>query len=167
MARRKKENRWEDIDGGMAFVIPYTLLRHPNYTRLSPYAHKLVQDLARQYTGFNNGYLCASWALMQDAHWNSENTVRKAAAELEHYRIIERTKQGGRNAATLYAFTWRRIDWKKDKPLDVSATAKPSDSWKHERPDYVRSTGKRKEPRAVKTELVQRPVLQREEAEAV
>ena len=79
----------------MAFVIPYTLLRHPNYTRLSPYAHKLVQDLARQYTGFSNGYLCASWALMQDAHWNSENTVRKAAAELEHYRIIERTKQGG------------------------------------------------------------------------
>lgn len=60
---------------------------------------------------------------------------------------------------------WRRIDWKKDKPLDVSPTAKPSDCWKTERPDYVRSTGKRKQTGA-KTELVQRPMLQREEVKA-
>lgn len=166
MGRRRKENRWDDINGGSAFVIPMTLLRHPNYTRLSPYAHKLVQDLARQYSGFNNGYLCASWALMQDAHWKSENTVRKAAKELEHYHIIERTKQGGRNQPNLYAFTWRRIDYKKDRPLDRSATAKPSDSWKNERPDYVRSTGKRKTAKVKSEELVQRPVLLRDAKEA-
>lgn len=165
MARRKKDNRWDDIDGKLAFVIPYTLLRHPNYMRLSPYAIKLIQDLGRQYTGMNNGFMCAAWALMKEVNWNSENTVRKALAELEHYRIIERTRQGGRNAPTLYAFTWRRIDWKKDKPLDVSHTAQPSNAWKQDRPDYVRSSGSRRSPRAAKAELVQRPVLQREDSE--
>ncbi|CTP83357.1 hypothetical protein [Xanthomonas graminis] len=149
MARRKKENRWEDIDGGSAFVVPYTLLRHPNFTRLSAFGHKLLMDLARQYTGFNNGYLCASWALMQEANWNSENTVRAAMLELEHYGLIQRTQQGGKNRPNLHAFTWRRIDEKKGQPLDVSSTAKPTDLWKEERPEYNRTAGERKAKKVV------------------
>lgn len=144
MARKRKDNRWSDIDGGAAFVVPYTLLRHPNFVRLSGYGHKLLMDLARQYTGFNNGYLCTSWALMCEAGWNSENTVRAAMLELEHYRLIERTRQGGRHKANLHAFTWRRIDAKTDDPLDVSPTPKPSDAWKEDRPDFERTTGARK-----------------------
>ena len=144
MARKRKDNRWNDIDGGKAFTVPYTLLRHPNFYRLSAYGHKLLMDLARQYTGFNNGYLCSSWALMSEAGWNSENTVRKAMRELEHYRLIERTRQGGRNRANLHAFTWRRIDAKANDFLDVSQTMKPSDSWKEERPEFERTAGTRK-----------------------
>ncbi len=144
MARKRKDSRWSDIDGGSAFVVPYTLLRHPNFTRLSAYGHKLLMDLARQYTGFNNGYLCTSWALMSEAGWNSENTVRTAMRELEHYRLIERTRQGGKHKANLHGFTWRRIDAKPDDPLDVSPTAKPSDAWKELRPDFVRTVGTRK-----------------------
>lgn len=144
MARKKKDNRWNDIDGGMAFVIPYTLLRHTNFIRLSPHAHKLLMDMARQYTGFNNGYLCGSWALMKECGWHSPTTLRAATLELEHYGIIRRTKQGGRNQANLHALTWRRIDDKKGKPLDVCQTLAPTDDWKNERPEYVRVSGKRR-----------------------
>lgn len=144
MARPRKDNRWADIDGGSAFLIPYTLLRHPNFTRLSPWAYKLLMDLSRQYTGFNNGYLCSAWTLMREAGWRSDNTVANAAAELHHYGIIQRTQQGGRNRPNLWALTWRRIDDKKDRHLDCSPTMRPSDDWKIERPAYVRTTGKRK-----------------------
>ncbi len=144
MARKKRDNRWNDIDGGSAFMVPYTLLRHPNFTRLSPYAHKLLMDVARQYSGFNNGYLCCSWALMKDMGWKSENTVRLAMQELEHYQILERTQQGGRNKPNLHALTWRRIDGKPDNQLDTRPTMRPSDAWKVECPDFVRVQGLRK-----------------------
>lgn len=136
MARPKKDNRWNDVDGGSAFVIPYTLLRHPNYRRLSPYGHKLIADLGCQYTGFNNGYLCASFSLMKEQGWHAPMTLHKAAAECEHYRLIQRTQQGSLNKPNLYAFTWRRIDEKPGHPLMVNPTLKPSDAWKEERSDF-------------------------------
>jgi len=146
MARRKKASGWDEIDGGMAFVIPYTLLRHANFKRLSPWAHKLIHDLGTQYTGFNNGYLCASWSLMRNQHWKSSATLQLATLELEHYGIIERTQQGGRNKPNLHAITWRNINHKKDQPLDpgwgIGAT--PSNAWKKDREDFMRATGKRK-----------------------
>lgn len=141
---RKGSGRWSDIYGGSAFVIPVTLLRHPNYRRLSPWAHKLVADLACQYGGHNNGYLCASWTLMREQGWRAEHTLRKAQAELEHYGIVTRTRQGGRNRATLLAFTFRRIDEKRDKPLDVGPTEQSSNAWLEERPDFVFQPKKRR-----------------------
>lgn len=134
MSRSKAKSRWSDIDGGSAFVIPYTLLRHANFARLSPHGNKLVMDMARQYTGFNNGYLCASMSLMRECGWASAETLYVAIRECEHYGLIERTQQGGRNRPNLHALSWRRIDEPNAKrtPLDVSPTMKPSDAWKTE-----------------------------------
>lgn len=148
MARRKKDSRWKDIDGGSAFVIPYTLLRHDNFRRLSPFAAKLLLDLARQYTGFNNGYLCCAFALMKDEGWRSETTLRAAMEELEHYQLILRTRQGGRNLPNLYALTWRRIDDKEGTILEVAPTLTPPNSWKDSVPDLVRTSGERKVKKA-------------------
>ncbi|GGD40688.1 hypothetical protein [Pseudoxanthomonas indica] len=148
MPRRKKDSRWNDIDGGSAFVIPYTLLRHENFRRMSPFAVKLLTDLARQYSGFNNGYLCCAWTLMKDEGWRSETTVRAAMLELEHYRLIIRTRQGGKNLANLHALTWRRIDDKVDAPLEIQPTVKPLDSWKEKVPDFERSSGERRAGKA-------------------
>ena len=79
MAKKtNKDKGWKEIDGGYAFVIPYTLLRHPNFTRIGPFTCKLILDLGKQYTGFNNGYLCASWSLMKQHGWRAPNTLRKA-----------------------------------------------------------------------------------------
>lgn len=141
---KKKDNRWNDIHGGSAFVLPYTLLRHSNYRRLGPWAHKLIADLACQYTGMNNGHLCASFTLMHEQGWRSEHTLRKAQAELEHYGIIERSRQGGRNRATLLAFTFRRIDGKRGTQLDVEPTTQPSNEWLKDKPDFAFKPKKRK-----------------------
>jgi hypothetical protein len=132
----KKDNRWKEIDGGSAFVIPYTLLRHTNFRRLDAYGNKLVLDISRQYTGFNNGYLCASWALMKNEGWRSSETLWRTVLQLEHFNIILRTQQGGKHRPNLHAITWRRIDCKQDKPLDVRPTMKAGDEWKIEKPDF-------------------------------
>jgi len=134
---RNGPSNWRDIDGGNAFVIPVSLIRHENYIHLSPWAHKL-------FTGFNNGYLCAAWSLMSQCGWKSPVTLRNAILELEHYGLLQRTQQGGRNKPTLFAFTWRRISEKPGKPLDVGPTTKPTDAWKAERPLFIRTTGRRK-----------------------
>lgn len=127
--------RWRDLDGGSAFVIPLTALRHPNFLALTPFATKLLLDLGRQYTGFNNGFLCPAWTLMKNQGWKSRDTLFWATKELEHYRWIVLTRQGGKNLANLYGFTWRRIDEKlnnPDKVLDVPPSMKPSDAWKQQ-----------------------------------
>lgn len=131
MAKKSKpgSERWSDIKGGMAFIVPVQLIRHESWRLMTPWAHKLVADLSTQYTGYNNGYLCAAWTLMQHRGWNSRTTLAKAAAELEHYRILERTQQGGRNRPNLYAFSWRRIDRIEGRSLDVPGSAAPSDAW--------------------------------------
>lgn len=144
---KKADNRWSDIDGGMAYVIPLTLIRHPNYTRLSPHAHKLLADLARQYSGFNNGYLCASWSLMKESGWKSSETLWFTVLELEHYRLLIRTQQGGKNKPNLHGFTWRRIDEKPAQNLEVRPGLKPLDLWKEERPDYVRPVAQARDSR--------------------
>jgi len=56
--------RWADIKGGMAFVIPVQLIRHESYRLMTPWAHKLLADLSTQYSGYNNGFLCPAWTLL-------------------------------------------------------------------------------------------------------
>ncbi|WP_152620052.1 hypothetical protein [Lysobacter sp. A03] len=130
--KRGTANRWSDAGKDGVFFIPYSLLRHPNFTRLSPYGNKLIMDLSRQFTGFNNGYQCASWSLMKDAGWKSSGTLQLACLECEHYGLIVRSQQGGLNRPTLYALTWRRVDHKPEKPLEIGQTVKPGSDWTKE-----------------------------------
>lgn len=127
--RNRGNDRWGDIKGGMAFIVPVQLTRHESWRLMSPWAHKLVADLSTQYSGYNNGYLCAAWTLMRLRGWNSRTTLARTVQELEHYRVIERTQQGGRNRPNLFAFSFRRIDRIEGRSLDVAGTPKPSDAW--------------------------------------
>lgn len=136
-------NQWNDVDGGSAFIIPVSLLRHPNFVRLSPQACKLLLDLARQYSGFNNGYLSAALSILQPVGWRSESTIREAVAECMHYQLIIKSRQGGRNRCNLFAFTWHRIHEKEGKPLDVSASMSPSNDWKLDIGQYVKPCRKK------------------------
>jgi hypothetical protein len=136
--KKQSRDNWKHVDGGYAFVIPYTLLRHENMRRLGPHACKLVFDLGAQYSGFNNGYLCPAWELMRQKGWKSRETLYLAVAEAEHYRLIVKTRQGGRNRPNLYALTWWQIHAKQDDPLDAPPTTKPSNAWKEERPQFER-----------------------------
>jgi hypothetical protein len=101
----------------------------PNYRALSAHAVKLLNDLGLQFRGANNGDLSAAWKIMQLRGWRSRDTLGRALAELLHFGLIEKTRQGGLNHCSLYALTWHAID-ECHRKLDVSATRVASGLWK-------------------------------------
>lgn len=135
--KSKGNDGWRDIHGGQAFVIPQTLLAHPNFTRLSPYACKLLFDLGRQYSGINNGYLHPGLAALAPFGWNSAHTLTGAIKELEHYGILMQTRSGGKNQAAYYGFTFRRINQIPGRPHDRPVPLTVLNTWLTEVPDYV------------------------------
>ena len=141
--KKKKYTPFNEIGKEGALLLPNPLIRHPNMTMLSPYGVKLLIDLGAQFSGYNNGYLCASWSLMKDRGWKSPTTLHKAMLECEYYGLLVRTQSGGLNKPNLHAFTWRRINEKADKPLALNPTLKPSDAWKESRQTYVYQKPKR------------------------
>lgn len=126
------------MNAGTYFGLPHAVMDHPNYLRLSPKAVKLLNDIGRQYNGFNNGDLCATFSLMKKRGWVSKSTLHDALEELIHYGLIMLSRQGGRHTPSLHALTWQRIDECKGK-LDISATTVPPGLWKKDYVDYIPS----------------------------
>jgi hypothetical protein len=120
-------------ESGGYFKQPHALMESPNYRALSPHARMLLNDLGLQFRGANNGDLSAAWKIMQPRGWRSRDTLCRALAELLHYGLIEKTRQGGLNHCSLYALTWQAIDECGGK-LDVSATRVASGLWKNPQP---------------------------------
>lgn len=125
-ARRKITGRTES---GSYFAQPHAVMASPNYLALSPHARMLLNDLGLQFRGANNGDLSAAWKIMQPRGWRSRDTLGRALAELLHFGLIEKTRQGGLNHCSLYALTWLAIDECRNK-LDVPATRVASGLWK-------------------------------------
>ena len=57
--------------------IPHVVFESPDFITLSPYALKLLLELAYQYNGFNNGDLCASITLMIERGFKSRTTLKR------------------------------------------------------------------------------------------
>lgn len=123
--RRKPATR---LSGGFS-AIPFDVQDSPNFIALSGSALKVLLALARQFNGFNNGDLCASFSVMRARGIRSQDTLYRAIAELRHRGMIELTRQGGLHASSLYALTWLPIHECKRK-LDVSPTLRASGAWK-------------------------------------
>lgn len=154
MTRKKtpKDNGWSEIYGGQAFIIPLDCLRHENLARLSPKGCKLLLTLGRQFSGFNNGYLCVTPSVLLKQGWSSASTIWEAVAECEHYGLIEKTQQGGRNRPSYYALTWRRIHKIENRaPLDAGPTLKPSNEWLNPKPSYQKPSRKKSTPATAST----------------
>ena len=135
--QNKDESGWKDIHGGCAFIIPLSCIRHESFNHISPKACKLIIDLGRQYSGFNNGYLCVTPSLLMKQGWKSKASIWEAVAECEYYGLIIKTQQGGKNRPSYYAFTWRRINKIPNRPpLDVAATYTSSNDWLQVREPY-------------------------------
>jgi hypothetical protein len=139
---RKARNRTER---GGYFGIPHAVLDSPNYRALSAQAIKLLIDLGRQFLGGNNGDLAAAWTMMVKRGWKSRDTLGRALAELLHFGMIEKTRQGGLNRCSLYALTWQPIDDCRGK-LDVSATVLASRLWKIPKPPMEHRAKSRRVP---------------------
>src|SRR5260221_1413985 len=115
--------------GGRFAALPYEIFTSAQYATLSARAVKLLVDLMMQFQGMNNGDLAAGWSLMRERGWTSKSQLEKAQKELEVRGWITRTRQGSINAPTLYALTFRGIDYCAGK-LDVATDPMPSHRWR-------------------------------------
>ena len=123
-------------NAGTFFGLPHAVMDSANYLRLSTKAVKLLNDIGRQYNGFNNGDLCAAFSIMRPRGWVSKGTLAEALEELLHYGLIMVSRQGGRHKATLYAVTWQAIDECKGK-IDIRATTTAPALWKEDREKFI------------------------------
>lgn len=109
-------------DPGGFIAIPWMVLDSPAYQGLSPHAKALLVDIARQYSGSNNGALRCGRAYMQPRGWNSVDMLTKAKRELLEAELLFETVKGCRpNKASWFALTWLILD--KVVGLDAGAAA--------------------------------------------
>jgi len=115
--------------------IPRVVMECPDYINLSGSAIRLLNEMACQFKGGNNGDLCPAWTLMKERGFRSKSTLTRAIQELVAAKVIMLTRQGQfiRNKAGLYALTWAPIDDCSGKRLDESPTRTPSRNFSLER----------------------------------
>lgn len=123
-SRLKSKGRRES---GRFVALPIAVLESPAWENCGPWACKLTIALAAQFSGRNNGNLCAALSIMQSAGFRSSQTLARALAEAEHYGLIERTRQGGLGRCSLFALSWQALD---EGPHGLASTSLPSGSWK-------------------------------------
>jgi hypothetical protein len=126
--------RWKDSrdkrDGGAFVAVPLSVLNSVAYTGASVHAKALLWDLCSQLKAGNNGDLCAAWKLMQPRGWKSEETLHKAKGELLGRGLIVESRKGARpNKASLYAVTWRDLDFCEGK-LDMLPASFPRGAYR-------------------------------------
>jgi len=124
------------------FGLPKSVIEHDNFTKLTPYAIKLLVDLGQQYRGLNNGDLCATWVFMRERGWKSKDTLNNALRELEYYGLIVQTQAGGLNKPSLYAFAWRKID--KAESVSGWKSGDRPNSWKQVKRIFISPSKLRK-----------------------
>jgi hypothetical protein len=120
---RKKQNYSKTSrDAGGFVALPWQVIDSPAYQGLTPHGKALLIDIARQYTGSNNGALRCGRAYMQPRGWNSMDMLTKAKRELLDAGLIFETVKGCRpNKASWYAATWQTLD--KLDGFDAGTTA--------------------------------------------
>lgn len=123
-SRMKSKGRRES---GRFVALPIAVLESHAWQHCGPWACKLTVALAAQFTGRNNGNLCAALTIMKTAGFSSSQTLARALAEVEHFGLVVRTRQGGRNCPSLYALSWLAID---EGPHDATPTRTPPGNWK-------------------------------------
>ena len=106
--KRKSKSR----DGTGFSALPWTVLDSPAYMSLAYSSRALLIELARQYTGSNNGKLVVCEKALRPRGWSSSATIHKAKAELLSVRLISETRKGHKpNKASWFALTWLSLDW--------------------------------------------------------
>lgn len=92
-------------------AIVRSVFEAPDFHRLSPFATKLLLELASQYKGDNNGNLSAAWSLLKLRGWRSKTTLWRAKLELIEAGFVYVTRKGRMpNTCELLALTWFPLD---------------------------------------------------------
>jgi len=118
---------------GKFLGIPHHVLESPAYNALDGWSVKLLVDIGKQYTGYNNGDLSAPFSTLKKQGWRSPSTLSKALKRLQEVGLIQSTRQGGKNHCSLYAITWQPVNDCKGK-TDIAETRQASNNWKQYQP---------------------------------
>lgn len=115
-------------DGRRYAGIPWEVLDSEAFKSLKGYSVKLLLNVVRQFSGFNNGDLFITWDDMALRGWRSRDTLNKARIELLSKGFLAETRKGARpHKATLYGLLWRDLNDCRDKKgaykLDISPVA--------------------------------------------
>ena len=117
---------------GNGAFLPFRLdvLRSPALASLSPFASKLLLDIASQWSMGKNGDASVAFEkVLRVRGWRSKATLYKSLKELVASGLIIQTRQGSLHECSLYALGWLAIDDCGSK-LDIKRTASPLDSWR-------------------------------------
>ncbi len=126
LSRSKTKGR-KDAPRGFA-GIPRHVMDNLDYIGLSGNAVKLLNNLAYQYRGKNNGDLTAAWGYMHNRGFKSQATLHRATQELLTANMITKTREGmfmnPGGKCCLYALTWLPLNECGGK-LDIPPTRTP------------------------------------------
>ena len=110
MAKSYKQSKAKR-DGDRYLALPHVVIDSPSYRALGYPARALLIDVARQYTGSNNGRLVACAKYLKPLGWNSNDTVTRALGELKESGLLIETRMGMRpNRAAWFALGWYQLD---------------------------------------------------------
>lgn len=116
-----QKHKGHSRDGTRFVALPYTVLDSPAFLALSFSARALMLDLARQFSGGNNGRLVICDKALAPRGWTSSATVHKAKRELLDAGFLCETRKGQKpNKASWFAITWQSLDWSPE--MDISRT---------------------------------------------
>lgn len=110
MSSRRSRRPRDDRDGTQFLALPLVVIRSAKWRALSYAARALLVDVAAQYSGANNGNLCASLMVLRPLGWRSQTTVTRAVHELVRTGFLQVARYGSRHRCALYALTWRGLD---------------------------------------------------------
>lgn len=113
---RKRKQR--DCDGIKFTRLPHVVQDSPAFIALGFASRALLLDIARQYSGMNNGKLVICDKALKPRGWNSKDTIYRARSELLEAGFLIETRKGQKpNKASWYALTWLSLDWTPDMDI--------------------------------------------------
>lgn len=113
--------------------IPKEVLRHENFSELSPKAIKLLLSIAAGFLGNNNGHLIATAPIMRTFGINSKDSLSVGIKELLTHGLLIRTRSQQKRDAAQYALSWLPIQpAKPGKPYDpgIVSSNVSCDAWR-------------------------------------
>lgn len=129
--RKEKNQAFKKNTNGNTF----TMLRHdvvndPRFIKLSNSAKVVFLHLLARYDGKNNGDLSAPLNRAKEIFGLSSQGLKNALDELISFKLLQVTRQGGKNQCALYALTCFKLNDVNKAGIFIKATERPSDEWK-------------------------------------
>ena len=127
-------SRWKGRIKEPFAMIPIRVMICSAYKTLPAGFQRVLWILAAQYDGTNNGDLSLTRKMGRHFGLNNERCRSRGLRELDERGLIQKTLQGGlsyggQKCPTLWALTWRPIDYFDGRKLE--AVRLPAESWRN------------------------------------